>query len=590
MSRKDYSEYSREDLVREIQRLEKQKTYGLVWEEDKTKEIFDLYLNWDGISTKEQIPDGDKFPVLKEDESKAIISDKEKATDILIEGDNYHALTVLNWTHKGKIDIIYIDPPYNTGTESFRYNDRIVNKEDPYRHSKWLSFMSKRLKLAKKLLKQDGTIFISINEEELAQLKLLCDEIFGDDNYLALFSIKVRHEDRILKGDKDFHEVIEYLLLYRRSRQYKTVKRIYDNTSLSEYTFQIKELTANPQKIKLGSKIVDVFRIGEFKVTKVEPHLNNLKKINIRGSIKEGNSSGRFYMAHEEELKKYPGCIIKVPNIGGDGLGCRYFLLPSSEKKVNADYFQGVPTDRAQTKEVPYPNYFDFEEDFNNVGYEGGIDFRNGKKPIRFLQKILHLGGATQKKNAVVVDFFAGSGTTGHAVLQLNKEDNGNRKFILCTNNENDICTEVCYPRIEKVIKGYTTSKGEIVEGLGGNLRYFKTAFINAEPTDVNRRKMVDESTEMLCIKENAFEAVENGKGFKIFKNHEKYLGIIYVESAVPSFIKSIEKIKEKISVYIFSYNESVPTDDFQEFKNVTLEPIPESILNVYRRIMNDQN
>ena len=123
---------------------------------------------------------------MEEDKNKEIVTDKEKPVNILIEGDNYHALSVLNYTHKGKVDVIYIDPPYNRGTgDHFIYNDKIVDKEDAYRHSKWLSFMEKRLKLAKNLLKNSGVIFISIDDNEFSQLELLCDDIFGEKNNIA---------------------------------------------------------------------------------------------------------------------------------------------------------------------------------------------------------------------------------------------------------------------------------------------------------------------------------------------------------------------------------------------------------------------
>src|SRR3989338_10099521 len=206
-----------------------------------------------------------KLPILEEVPKLAINSKDDKPTHILIEGDNYHALTCLNYTHKGKIDVIYIDPPYNTGSDGFRYKDKRILKEypdgtevpkdHPFRHSYWLSFMSKRLELAKSLLKDTGTIFISINEDEFAQLKLLCDQTFGLENYLTMFTIKVRHEERILKGDKDFHEVVEYLLIYRNSPNYKTTKKIYDNTSLDEYVYQVIEKTKKPKSIKLGNKM-----------------------------------------------------------------------------------------------------------------------------------------------------------------------------------------------------------------------------------------------------------------------------------------------------------------------------------------------
>lgn len=146
--------------------LRKQKKYGLVWE-DKPEDV------------EERLRD--ELPVLVEDTSKALISTETDAPNhILIEGDNLEALTTLAYTHEGKIDVIYIDPPYNTGNKDFVYNDKFVDKEDSYRHSKWLSFMSKRLRIAKQLLSDKGMIFISIDDNEQAQLKLLCNDLFGE--------------------------------------------------------------------------------------------------------------------------------------------------------------------------------------------------------------------------------------------------------------------------------------------------------------------------------------------------------------------------------------------------------------------------
>src|SRR3972149_10426210 len=172
---KDYSQFSKEELLKIVEKMESRKKYGLIWDEEKVKEQFEKDAE-------------NALPVLKEISSKEIIDkDTSKPVNILIEGDNYHALSVLNFTHQGKIDVIYIDPPYNTGQNDFKYNDDYVEKDDSYRHSKWLSFMSKRLRLAKNLLKDEGIIFISIDDNESAQLKLLCNEIFGEDNLLDTF-------------------------------------------------------------------------------------------------------------------------------------------------------------------------------------------------------------------------------------------------------------------------------------------------------------------------------------------------------------------------------------------------------------------
>lgn len=194
---------------------------------------------------------------------------------------------------------------------------------------------------------------------------------------------------------------------------------------------------------------------------------------------------------------------------------------------------------------------------------------------------------SSDRKNAVILDFFAGSGTTAQSVLNLNKEDGGNRQFILCTNNENNICTDVCYPRIKKVIEGYKNSKGDKVKGLGGNLKYFRTDFVDYnEPTDRNKIKLTEQATEMLCVKEGTFEPVVDNKRFKIFKNSNYYTGIIWDQTAIPEFKNKIKDINGKFSVYIFSLGDETFDDEFGDLKQkIQLSPIPEAILRVYRKI-----
>jgi adenine-specific DNA-methyltransferase len=196
-----YETYTREQLIAEVEKLSKRKKYGLVWEEEKIIEKF------------EKEAEG-KLPVLIEDKKREVKTDPDKPVNILIEGDNYHALSVLNYTHNKSIDVIYIDPPYNTGNKDFKYNDKFVEAEDTYRHSKWLAFMSKRLKLAKNLLKNTGVIFISIDDNEQANLKLLCDEIFGETNFIAQLIWE--------QGKKHIGTFVginhEYMLIYAKNK------------------------------------------------------------------------------------------------------------------------------------------------------------------------------------------------------------------------------------------------------------------------------------------------------------------------------------------------------------------------------------
>ncbi|MBB4805906.1 hypothetical protein HNP38_001178 [Chryseobacterium defluvii] len=601
-----------------------------------------------------------RLPVLTEVSEKAIKNEDGKPTHILIEGDNYHALTCLNYTHKENIDLIYIDPPYNTGSDGFRYKDKRilekfpdgtdVPKDHPLRHSYWLSFMSKRLELAASLLKETGVIFISINEDEYSQLKLLCDKIFSPLNYLSSFTVKVRHEDRILKGDKDFHETTEQLLMYRKSPKYKTIKRLQDNTSLADYVYYVEELIDDPKEVQMGNKLVQVFEEGQYRIHKHEPSISGLKKINIRGSIKEGNSSGRFYMAHLDKEKDKLNILYKVPDMGSDEQPHRYFLSPTSTTKLNGDYFQGVPLNKSDTKEVPYPNFLDFEEAFNNVGYEGGIVFRNGKKPVDFLKFVLSIG--TLNKNAKILDFFAGSGSTGQAVMEQNSIDGGHRQVILCTNNENNIAEEVTYPRLSNVINGYQQTKnqkeilfelplnvaslkdntaileaiqeytsGEFekrydsikqevrkdkfvisgiikkenkVKGFGSSLKYYKTDFVGSHNilsvNDEDKSLLALKAGYLLAIAENTLEEMEQTGFYQLFEGQEKYTAVYFREELdeMEKLMETIERLKKPVSLYLFSWgNRSELEEAFEHWSHVTIKIIPQPILEVYKKIYN---
>lgn len=215
-----YKNHSREELIDELETLKKKK-YGLVWDKKNSQEMLDAFVNW------ENVPENftpKQFPVLKEVKNKEIETDKNKPVNLLIEGDNYHSLAVLNFTHQNKIDVIYIDPPYNTGNKNFKYNDKFIDIEDPFRYSKWLSFMEKRLRLARTLLKKSGLIFISINDIEVAQLKMLCDEVFQEQNFLAIISWQ--STDTLRNDAKYFSANSEFILCYAKEKDKAKIKGI----------------------------------------------------------------------------------------------------------------------------------------------------------------------------------------------------------------------------------------------------------------------------------------------------------------------------------------------------------------------------
>lgn len=576
MAKKDYTNWDRNDLIEEIEELRKRKKYGLVWE-DKPEVVVE--------QCKKELP------VLEEVEEKEISTDPNKPTNLLIEGDNFHTLSVLNYTHNGKIDVIYIDPPYNTGAKDFIYNDRYVDVEDGYRHSKWLSFMSKRLKLARMLLKNDGLILISIDDNEQAQLKVLCDEIFGENNRLSIHHIQVRYTGKTLNEKNDWQPVMEYVLVYAKNSSHFRANKPTSEYSIDKFIYEMKEQSEGIE-IVVKNRKVRIFRKGEWKLIKHKiPDTKLLKETWVSGSIYSGTGNGKMVQNVIEpriEIDGY-GSLYKIYGLGEDGLGYRYFTGPQREGANRSKMFTGIPIIKSKEMETgdalryqSIPNYYDFSPDFGNIRHEGGVGFNSGKKPVKLLKQLINYH---KNNNAFVLDFFSGSGSTGHAVLELNNDDDGNRTFILATNNESSvggekIAEDICYPRIRNVIEGKNGRR------LGGNLKYFKTSFVPADSTDKNKIALTNKATEMLCIKEGTFEEVKSTGKYKIFHNNKHHTGIIFDHLAISEFKKEIKEIDGKFSVYVFSLGDDTFDEEFEDIKNkVKLSPIPEAILRVYRRI-----
>ncbi len=580
MARKiNYDNWSKEELIKEMRRIKDTK-YGLVWHRDLPQEKIDVLINPDAHTPNEMFPNemaGKPFPVLKEAKTKEIQTDKSLPVNLLIEGDNYHSLAVLNFTHQNEVDLIYIDPPYNTGNDDFIYNDRIkseyVKRDDPFRHSKWIAFMEKRLKLAKNLLKESGVIFISIDDNEQAPLKMLCDEIFTEKNFIA--NIVVQSNPRG-KQQMDVAVTHEYLLVYARN--------------IEQLAFQHQQLTDN--QIAGYSKGGKGGKYREIGLRKRGAAARRVDVPNLYYPIYVDPKNGQVSL---DKTPKFSQKAIPILSTGEDGRwrwGKKKFEKDKEllfGRLVNGDRWDIFEKDYLRDDKTTKLKsvWIDKELNYENAKAElkelfDGVSPFDYPKTTYLIRKIL----STSTENALVLDFMAGSGTTGHAVLQLNQEDGGNRRFILCTNNENNICTDVCYPRLKKVIKGYKNPKGESVVGLNGNLKYLTCDFVEAEPTDRNKRKLVSESTEMLCMKENAFELVQDAIAFKIYKGNDKYLGIVFYEDSIGNFKKAIKKFKGHFNTYVFSLGDDPHEKQFADVrKQVTLCAIPEVILKVYREI-----
>ena len=473
------------------------KKYGLIWEEHEERVDKELET---------------QIPTFEEIKDKEIMCNPNEKFNFLLEGDNLHSLYLLEKTHKEKIDIIYIDPPYNTGKEDFIYNDKIIDELDGYKHSKWLSFMERRIRIAKELLTKSGIILISIDENEEAQLKLLCDEIFGESNRLSTHHIKVRYDNKSLNEKNDWQPVMEYVYIYAKDKLSVKAKKPSENYNIDKFLYSFDELT-NGETIILGNKKVTIFKQDEWKINKAQKgSLNLLKETWASGSVLKGNTSGKFFDLYLSVRKTIDGlnCLYKVEGIGEDGLGYRYFTGPQKETSSRGKFYSGVPLERlddlnngTSKKYRPISNYYDFSADFGNIRQEGNTPFNSGKKPVKMLKELINYH---QNKNATVLDFFAGSGSTAQAVLELNKEDNGNRQFVLCTNNENNICEEITYKRIKNVINGYGK-----YDALKTNLKYYRCTYIpriNTENENLHNNLLIN--IKNLIQLENGIEIDDN--------------------------------------------------------------------------------
>lgn len=576
-----------------LELLHERKRYGLVWE-DKPEAAEERLQN--------------ELPILREVKERAIISDDPVAPNhILIEGDNLEALTTLSYTHEGKIDVIYIDPPYNTGNKDFVYNDSYVDTEDQFRHSKWLSFMAKRLKIAKRLLSDKGVIFISIDDNEQAQLKLLCDEVFGEDNFISLLTIETGEVfgTKASHVDKTFVKVKDYVLAYSKNIFPVLKQPLYDlarepfDTHYSRIVLDDMTSYGLMDYLAMNTKIKDLFDKSGILFKK--DNISILMKINSDFRNYIFNEIAPYAYADQPYNTAIPESILSNKNAGElflfDNKICfrtkvgtvRMLIKFSDSLRVSDDYSREYG--RCSLRGDLWKG---FHTDMRNIDDEGGVSFKNGKKPVRLISQLLKW---TNLKSAYVLDFFAGSGTTLHATMQMNAEDGGHRHCILVTNNENNICEEVTYERNKRVINGYTTPKGEQVEGLHANtLRYFKTDYVARESSATAKRELMYAATDMLCIKNNIYteQPMFGSRKFRkdvcrYFQDGERGMLVIYNPDAIEVIAEELKKmqIEQPILVYVFSLNDYAMDADFEDVsEKVSLCALPAAILNAYRKVL----
>ena len=529
------------ELEKELKRTHhkiKRDTYGLHWLD--VPEAFE-----DDVENK--------LPILKEVKEKAIVNNDGKPTHILIEGDNYHALNCLNYTHKCKIDLIYIDPPYNTGStersELFKYKDKRfidqypdgtpVPKDHPFRHSYWLSFMEKRLELAKSLLSDTGLIYISIDDAEVSNLKLLCNLIFGDKNFVGLLPTVMN-----LKGNQDqfgFAGTHEYTVVYAKNINYAKVGEFFvEGEELLEWEedqygyfkkgANLKGTGVNAPRERRPNLYYPIFITCDDQVyVTVDDKIPNDRQ--NKGDVELYPITDGREMTWRWEKKKVasePFNIIVRRN-GDDSIS----IYKKQRPKVS-----DLPTKKP--KSLLYkPEYSSGNGTLQLKSILGGKKFDN-PKPVELIKDIILL---STHKESIVLDFFAGSGTTGQALMELNNEDGGERQFILVTNNENRIMDEVCYPRLEKVMNEET-----YILPLGNSLKFYKTEFVGEHnilgANDEDKSELAHHAGEMLAIAENTLYKMEDLQTdfYQFFQNENQYTSVYFREE-----LDHFEEFREKV-------------------------------------------
>lgn len=483
------------------------KKYGLVFEEHREEidEVLDTHT-----------------PVLTEE--KDLLIDNGGQMNFLIEGDNLASLKLLEKTHKGKIDLIYIDPPYNTGAANWIYDNDYVDGNDLFKHSKWLSMMQSRLEIAKRLLTPKGVLICAIDENESATLRLLLDNIFGTD--YEYDCITIIHNPRGIQG-KNFSYTNEfaYFVIPKGDKIICERKLSRDEVYWSPLRNWGSESLRSDARNCFYPIIVDGEKIvgfGDVSPENYHPKKNVVLedgKIAIYPIDSKGvERKWRYARQTVESINQYLA-VKKTREIYDIEIGKTFGTYKTvwSDPKYDANGYG------KQLLNSLLPNCeFDFPKSLWNV-YD-------------CLYSVV-----AQNINACILDFFAGSGTTGHAVMKLNEEDNGNRHFILCTNNENNICRDVTYERVKRVIEkeGYTAS-----------LKYYKVDYI-----PISDRMYYEYADELL---KHIRELVELENGVNFTGNAE--IGIVLTEEELDEFIANTDSFVKCRKLYMG--HDVLPTDE----------------------------
>ncbi|MFI3220794.1 MAG: site-specific DNA-methyltransferase [Methylococcales bacterium] len=547
----NYDDYSKEELIRELRAKNQKPRFGLYWERDD-------------IEHERAI--NDDFVALDLDES--LSCGDAPFQNLIIEGDNFDALRYLRMTYKGKVKCIYIDPPYNTGNKDFVYNDRFIDKDDVYKHSKWLEFMYRRLAVARDLLAEDGVIFVSIDDNEQANLKLLMDNVFGSINFIANFvwqkAYSPRMDSKTVSNDHD------HILAYSNTQDFSLNRIAFEqnNSSFSKFDEHKQAYYRRRQWRKEGS-----------------------------GARREDRPNLFYEIKSPDNTPIFP--------IRPDGSEGRW--------RGSSDYFNSLVTGgviewikQNDCWQIYVKQYLDTQATKPASTWLSSSDFSHNHEAAEEIKAILqanafstpkpttlikHFLNIATRKDSIVLDFFAGSGTTAHAVLKFNAEDGGNRRFILVSNTEatesepdKNLCRDVCAERVRRVMQGYTNQKAEQVEGLGVNpstglrtgFAYLKTRRINSETllTEIQHSQIW---TALQLSHGAALSAFNPHSSVQQLQTADNT--VMYLCQLTEQELTAVTECLEKQQTTVYSWQPAL-LSHYIENANLTCLPIPKFLLD----------
>jgi DNA modification methylase len=494
---------------------------------------------------------------------------------VLVEGDNLHALHVLAASLTGAIDLIYIDPPYNTGKD-FIFNDSLIDREHPFKHSAWLSFMSKRLELAKQLLSPHGLILISIDDHESSYLQLLTDKIFGEKNRLGPL---VWFYEGVNDNTAFVKRTHEYVLAYQASADVRLSKSLCDpNVELPDTIENsvVKNGPKNPvSTIEIPAGFPCDLAGGVIPKRKVKA-----LKVNADIEIRHGKLAAPVSVtsgwSSREILEEF----------------IRNDFRPVRDSKNQLTTFAFTAAGNIVYRKMRDQSHvLSVLRNLGTVANSGaelkkiGVSF-DYPKPVGLIKYLIQmLDGGT----STILDFFAGSGTTLHAVAELNALDGRSRRCILVTNNENEICREVTHPRIKAVLTG-KWADGEKHDALPGSLSFYRTGFIGrGKSPDGLRRDIAKYTVDLIAIKEAAGRVVSRGDDLSLLRGAAKTVavaaGLMVDHATLCAAAEKKVRPGDRRVAYVFTWSDQGVEEEVAAlWPGWDVQPLPAEMLAALRK------